>query len=95
MMAVQRTPEGLVEGVIKRCLKTAAPATIGGATAGQPITLLNSDYRQSSTYLTNRLGPALGKEVTSEQSAFLPDRVIGDNVMFLRQMPHLMVRQGR
>jgi hypothetical protein len=57
--------------------------------------LLNMDIRVLAKALANRLGPVLGKEVTLEQSAFLPDRLIGANVMSPRQLPHLMERQGR
>ena len=93
MMAVERTPEGFVEGVITTLYKNRGPRHCPGSY--RPITLLNTDYRVLAKALANRLGPALGKVVTLEQSAFLPNRLIGANVLFLRQLPHLMARQGR
>ena len=61
----------------------------------RPITLLCTDYRILAKVLANRLGPTLGRVVTLEQSAFLPERLIGANVQFLRQLPHLMAQTGR
>ena len=61
----------------------------------RPITLLCTDYRILAKVLANRLGPVLGRVVTLKQSAFLPDRLIGANVQFLRQLPHLMAQTDR
>ena len=46
-----------------------------------PITLLNSDYKLLAKALTTRLGPALQHVVDPTQTAFVPGRWIGDNVL--------------
>ena len=88
-----RVPSGFLEGVITVLYKNRGSPAMPGSY--RPITLLGTDYRVLAKVLTNRLGPVLGRVVTLEQSAFLPDRLIGANVHFLRQLPHLMAQTGR
>ena len=88
-----RVPQGFLEGVITVLYKNRGSPALPGSY--RPITLLCTDYRVLAKVLTNRLGPVLGRVVTLEQSAFLPDRLIGANVHFLRQLPHLMAQTGR
>lgn len=47
----------------------------------RPITLLNADYKVVAKAIANRLGPALESVVDDTQTAFLPGRWIGDNVL--------------
>ena len=47
----------------------------------RPITLLNSDYKLLAKALATRLGPALQHVVDPTQTAFVPGRWIGDNVL--------------
>ena len=61
----------------------------------RPITLLNTDYRTLAKVLAARLGPALKTAIAAEQTAFLPDRLIGSNIFTLRHLPHLLRHQGR
>ena len=56
----------------------------------RPITLLNSDYRLLAKALANRLGPALAKAIEEAQTAFLPGRQIGENILFLQLLPELL-----
>ena len=82
---------GFLEGVITILYKNRGSPTLPGSY--RPITLLCTDYRILAKVLANRLGPVLGRVVTLEQSAFLPDRLIGANVQFLWQLPHLMAQR--
>lgn len=56
----------------------------------RPITLLDTDYRILARVLASRLAPVLAKVMGAEQSAFLPGRLIGDNIMFMQLLPHLL-----
>ena len=47
----------------------------------RPITLLNSDYKLLAKALATRFGPALQHVVDPTQTAFVPGRWIGDNVL--------------
>ena len=53
----------------------------------RPITLLNTDYRLLAKLLAARLGPVLAASIGPEQTAFLPGRLMGDNVTFLQLLP--------
>ena len=59
----------------------------------RPITLLNTDYRVLARVLAARFGALLGEVVGPEQSAFLPGRHIGDNVLSLRLLPAALAAQ--
>ncbi len=59
MMAMERTPERSVEGVITTLYKNDGPRHSPGSY--RPTTLLNADYRVLAKALANRLGPALGE----------------------------------
>ena len=59
----------------------------------RPITLLNTDYRVLAKVLANRLLHCAGPLISHEQSAFLRGRHIGEGVMLLQLLPHVMVRE--
>ena len=85
-------PPRFTEGVIKVLYKKGDPMQPGNY---RPITLLNTDYRTLAKVLAARLGPALKTAIAAEQTAFLPDRLIGSNIFTLRHLPHLLRHQGR
>ncbi|KAJ9521904.1 hypothetical protein QJQ45_024770 [Haematococcus lacustris] len=61
----------------------------------RPITLLNTDYRVLARVLNSRLVGVLADSIGPEQSAFLPNRLIGDNIHFLQLLPAaLRAQQG-
>ncbi|KAJ9529316.1 hypothetical protein QJQ45_008000 [Haematococcus lacustris] len=61
----------------------------------RPITLLNTDYRVLARVLNARLVGVLADSIGPEQSAFLPNRLIGDNIHFLQLLPAaLRAQQG-
>ena len=87
-----RLPPGLHEGVITLIFKAGDkldPANY------RPITLLNTDYRLLAKVLANRLKLHLPEIISREQTAFVPGRSIGENVMLLQLLPHLLRQQGR
>ena len=56
----------------------------------RPITLLNSDYRAYTRVLASRLGPVLSSVVDSHQTAFLPRRHIGENILLAQALPRAL-----
>ncbi len=53
----------------------------------RPITLLNTDYLLLAKVLAMRLAPGMGRALGPEQAAFLPERLIGDNITLLQLLP--------
>ena len=66
----------------------AAPA------AFRPITLLPTLYRILAKVLAARFGIAMAPAVGAEQSAYLPGRLIGDNINFTSLLPVVMAQHG-
>ncbi|GAB4814242.1 hypothetical protein N2152v2_001288 [Parachlorella kessleri] len=61
----------------------------------RPITLLNCDYRLLARVLCSRLAGPLGSVVDATQTAFLPGRWIGDNVLYhLEEVQYLLEADG-
>lgn len=57
----------------------------------RPITLLNTDYKIIARALTTRLAGPLNAVISPTQTAFLPDRWIGDNVLaHLEEVEYLL-----
>ena len=54
----------------------------------RPITLLNSDYKIAAKVIALRLAAALETVVDVTQTAFVPGRWIGDNIL-LHQAPYI------
>ncbi len=90
--ATGRMPARFTNGIIKVLYKKGDPTQPGNY---RPITLLNTDHRTLAKVLAARLGPALNAVIPQEQTAFLPDRLIGCNIFALRHLPHLLRSQGR
>jgi len=83
-------PRGFLDGAITSIYK-AGPACDPGNY--RPITLLNTDYRLLSKVLTYRLLPVLDAVISVEQSAFLTNRSIGNNVWLLQLLPHRLAEE--
>lgn len=60
----------------------------------RPISLCNVCYKLITRTITNRLGPALSSVIDNQQSAFVPGRLITDNVLIGFETMHWM-RQNR
>jgi exonuclease III len=84
-------PAGFHEGLITTLYKAGERSDPANY---RPITLLNSDYRLFAKVLARRLGPCLASVIDPEQTAFVPGRCIGENVMLLQCLPHLLRRRG-
>ena len=56
----------------------------------RPITLLNSDYRAYARVLASRLGPVLSSIIDPHQTAFLPGRHIGENILLAQALPRAL-----
>ena len=88
--AIGRTgtlPDGFLLGELNPFHKKGDPTNHANY---RPITLLDTDYRILARVLASRLAPILAKVMGAEQSAFLPGRLIGDNIMFMQILPHLL-----
>ena len=48
----------------------------------RPITLLNADYKIVAKAVARRIGAALDSVIDQTQTAFVPGRWIGDNILF-------------
>ena len=84
-------PAGFHEGLITTLYKSGErsdPASY------RPITLLGNDYRLYAKLLARRLNPCLAGIIDPEQTAFVPGRSIGENIMLLQSLPHLLRRPG-
>ena len=87
-----RLPPGFHDGVVTVLHKVGDKADPANY---RPITLLNTDYRLFAKLLATRLGTALSGVIGRQQTAFLPARRIGDNVLGLQLLPHALAREGR
>ena len=85
-------PVGFTEGLITIIFKSgdrADPANY------RPITLLCTDYRLYAKVLALRLNPCLAGVIDAEQTAFVPGRRIGENILALQCLPELLRCQRR
>jgi hypothetical protein len=85
-----RLPPGFLDGLIALIYKQGDRADPNNY---RPITLLGSDYRLLAKVLANRLGPLLPSIISPEQTAFVAGRRIGENVLLLQLLPHLLFLQ--
>ena len=72
-------PACMTQGVITLLYKGKGSRSL--LDSYRPITLLNSDYKLLAKALASRFGPALQHVVDPTQTAFVPGRWIGDNVL--------------
>lgn len=62
----------------------------------RPINLCNFVYKIISKVMTNRLKPLLPNLIAEEQSAFVGERQIQDNILIVREVLHkLRTREGK
>ena len=54
----------------------------------RPITLLNCDYKICEKMIANRMMPALGEIIHSDQNGFIPDRRIAANIRKILDLVH-------
>ena len=80
-------PDGLLDGVWSFFFKSGDPTEPSNY---RPITLTDTDYRTLARVLCLRLQPVFGRVIDPEQTAFLTDRRIADNVLLLQLTPGLL-----
>ena len=87
-----RVPQGALNGEIHPFHKAGNRADMSNY---RPITLLNTDYRLLAKILASRLGPLLGHAIGPSQTAFLPGRQIGDNILLRQLLPSALKLNAR
>ncbi|XP_031107562.1 uncharacterized protein LOC116012214 [Ipomoea triloba] len=87
-------PVGMNDAIITLVPKIAAPASMREL---RPIALCNVVYKILSKMLANRMKDVLEKIISASQSAFLPGRLITDNVLIASEVIHYLnrKREGR
>ena len=71
--------EGLISLIYKG--KPSAPLPEDAVSSYRPITLLNADYKIIAKAVTQRLARVVGQVIDDTQTAFVPGRWIGDNIL--------------
>ena len=85
-----RLPPSMLMGVVTLVYKGAKAGPRTRTASYRPITLLNCDYKILAQALTMRLAPPLRSVIDPTQTAFIPGRWIGDNVlMHLEEIDYL------
>lgn len=88
-------PSSMLVGLIVLLFKGGPERDVRDLASYRPITLLNCDYRLLARVLCARLASPLGSVVDATQTAFLPGRWIGDNVLFhLEEVNYLVETHG-
>jgi hypothetical protein len=79
-----QTPLGFLDGLVVTLPKTGPREQPSNY---RPITLLNSDYRVLAKILATRLRAVQPTIIQPEQTGFLPDRHIGENILLAQLLP--------
>lgn len=80
----QQLPQGFLDGLVVT-LHKKGPREL--PSNYRPITLLNSDYRVLAKVMATRLRAVQGPIIQPEQTGFLPDRHIGENILLAQLLP--------
>ena len=87
-------PTGFLDGILKSLFKgnsKIVPALDPTAVESyRPITLLNTDYRLLGRILSSRATSILSSCIPPSQTAFLPGRLMGDNILTLQLLPSVL-----
>lgn len=61
----------------------------------RPIGLCNFNYKVIAGVITNRLRSILGTIIDNSQSAFVPNRLITDNILITHELMHFLKRKKK
>lgn len=83
-------PEGWNNTIIVLIPKSAAPESLKDL---RPISLCNVVYKLIAKVLTNRLKLILPDIISGNQSAFVPGRMISDNIILAYKLTHFLQKK--
>ncbi|XP_019166597.1 PREDICTED: uncharacterized protein LOC109162331 [Ipomoea nil] len=83
-------PEGLNDTDMVMIPKIGTPQMV---TDLRPIALSNVVYRVMAKMITNRMKPLMEEIISDSQSAFIPDRLIIDNILLATEVGHFLNRK--
>ena len=84
-------PEGWNETIISLIPKVDTPEKV---TDIRPISLCNVVYKVVSKVLSSRLRDVLPDIISLSQSAFVPGRLISDNILVAYELTHFLLKKG-
>jgi exonuclease III len=87
-----RVPRGFLDSIITVLYKKGDRTDPGNY---RPISLTHTAYRLLGKVLGGRLAGVLPQLIDPAQTAFVPGRSIGENVLLLQLLPKLLEQQGR
>ena len=89
VQAIKSIFEGnLIPSQVNATFVTLIPKVSNASTLAQfrPISCINTTYKIISKIMTNRMVPIIQRLISSNQTAFLPGRLIGDNFLLATEM---------